>query len=162
MGNITLLRQDATSLPWEGETFHLVYSYHALEHIPDFQRVLTEMARILVPGGGVVIGTPNRKRLVGYLGSKTGTSWRKKIEYNLNDWKYKLRGRFRNKYGAHAGFTARELETALKTCFSEVTNITLDYYRAIYARRKSLLSALARCRLDAFLFPSVYFVGIKR
>jgi ubiquinone/menaquinone biosynthesis C-methylase UbiE len=156
---LTLIRQDATSLPWNGASFHLVYSYHALEHIPDFHAALAEMARVLTPGGLMVIGTPNRKRLVGYLGSKSGTSWRKKLAANLRDWKYKLRGRFYNQYGAHAGFSAHELQKALRKSFSAVRDITLDYYQIIYSQKKTLMKIITRLGLDTFFFPSVYFLA---
>ncbi len=159
---LTLLAQDATALPWDTGTFHLVYSYHTLEHIPAYRRALLEMARVLAPGGGAVIGTPNSQRLAGYLGSKSGGSWRNKLAANLVDWQYRLRGRFRNEFGAHAGFSARRLGAAMAGSFSPVRNITLDYYRAVYPGRKSLITALTRTGLNKRFFPSVYFLGLKR
>lgn len=159
--HLVLMKQEATVLPWQEGTFHLVYSYHTLEHIPEYPRVLTEMSRVLIQGGGAVIGTPNRTRIIGYLGSKPGTTWKHKIVYNLIDWKHKLQGRFQNKYGAHAGFSATELKAAIRMHFPHVKNITRDYYHAVYPRKKTLINALFACRLDHALFPSVYFIGLK-
>lgn len=42
------------SLEFEDETFDLVISVHAIEHIPELPRALSEMARVLRPGGHAV------------------------------------------------------------------------------------------------------------
>lgn len=99
---------DAMSLEFADESFDFVFSYHALEHITEPEKALWEMNRVLRKGGGFWIGTPNRSRILGYIGGKD-TSFRQKISWNLMDWRARLSGRFRNELGAHAGFTASEL-----------------------------------------------------
>ena len=103
-----LRRGDATNLEFLDRSFDLVFSYHALEHIPQWERALHEMKRMLTPGGWYCVGTPNRMRLIGYLGAEN-TSMREKLLWNYNDWCARLRGRFRNEFGAHAGFSEVEL-----------------------------------------------------
>lgn len=88
-------------LKFPANSFDLVYSFHAIEHIPDPQLALREMSRVLKPGGLFVIGTPNKSRLVGYVGS--ATTFRNKIRWNLQDWIKRMRGKWRNPI-AHAGF----------------------------------------------------------
>src|SRR6185369_15107300 len=88
----------ATALEFPDGWFDLVYSYHALEHIPDFRRALSEMKRVLADDGRYFVGTPNRQRLIGYLGSQN-TSIRKKILWNASDWSARMRGKFRNEFG---------------------------------------------------------------
>lgn len=44
----------AENLDFEDETFDVVISVHALEHIPELRRALEEIARVLVPGGRAV------------------------------------------------------------------------------------------------------------
>ena len=151
---------DAMALDFPDDYFDFVYSYHALEHISDPRKALSEIARVLRTGGGYCIGTPNRSRVVGYLGSKTAT-WKQKFQWNIIDWKARFAGKFRNEYGAHAGFSASELQGLLSERFEDTVNITNDYYYAVYRRHYSLLSQLIRVRLDKWLFPSVYFFGIK-
>jgi len=67
--NWLLLRADVLDLPFEDASFDAVLYYHVIEHGPNPARSLAELARVLRVGGGMLIGTPNRARLVGYLGS---------------------------------------------------------------------------------------------
>lgn len=159
-GLADLRHGDATALEFEDGAFDFVFSYHALEHIPDYRKALQEMRRVLVDGGAYCVGTPNRARLVGYLGSKDATIGQK-IAWNLVDWSARARGKFRNEYGAHAGFTCDELREDLQSVFAQVDEITLPYYQQIYSRHESLITALDRSGLGRFLFPSVYFMGRK-
>lgn len=155
-----LHRGDATRLAFADGTFDFVYSYHVLEHIPDYGRALEEMRRVLAKGGGYLIGTPNRLRLVGYLGS-AGVSWRDKLAWNVADWTARLRGRFRNEYGAHAGFSSAELRGILETVFGKTEEITARYYLGVYRSHARLVRWLDRLALGRFLFPAVYFTGTR-
>src|SRR5208282_1017703 len=64
-----LLSMDARDLTFAGESFDMAFSFHALEHIPQPQRALSEMARVLRRGGVYLIGTPNKSRLLGGFSS---------------------------------------------------------------------------------------------
>jgi len=152
---------DATAMRFGHGSFDYVYSYHALEHIPNFRKALDEMSRVLADGGGYCVGTPNSARLIGYLGSKDATL-SEKVTWNIGDWRARMRGRFRNEFGAHAGFTNDELSAELRAAFGDVSDITLDYYRAVYAKRQTLVQGLHSSGLGRLLFPSIYFVGAKK
>lgn len=54
-GRITLVWQNADQLPFPDNTFDAVACLEALEFMPDPQRVLQEMARVLRPGGVFLI-----------------------------------------------------------------------------------------------------------
>jgi SAM-dependent methyltransferase len=151
---------DATCLEFSDGDFDFVYSYHALEHISDHMKALAEMHRVLKKGGAYLIGTPNRSRLLGYLGS-AGVSWRDKLAWNLTDWKARLRGRFRNEFGAHAGFTSGELGGALAKVFGNAEEISQRYYLEVYRHHAWMVKLLAHSGLGRFLFPAVYFMGAK-
>jgi ubiquinone/menaquinone biosynthesis C-methylase UbiE len=157
---VDLRRGDATCLDFANGSFDFVFSYHALEHIPGYSKALAEMERVLSKGGAYCVGTPNRLRLLGYLGSKNAT-WREKIAWNLADWKARLLGRFRNEYGAHAGFSSGELKASLAKVFDQAEEITLSYYLRVYQGYAIWVSLLDKLGLGRFLFPSVYFVGRK-
>jgi SAM-dependent methyltransferase len=156
---VNLQQGDATALPFATDSFDFIYSYHVLEHIPRYRDALAEMNRVLAKGGGLWIGTPNRARLFGYIGSEV--SMRQRLEWNVIDWKARLRGRFRNEFGAHAGFTPRELGGELRAVFSQIDEKTLDYYLAIYPHRARTVRLIHNSGLGKFAFPSIYFSGRK-
>jgi ubiquinone/menaquinone biosynthesis C-methylase UbiE len=157
---VDLRRGDATCLEFADGSFDFVFSYHALEHIPAYGKALSEMARVLSKDGAYCVGTPNRLRLFGYLGSKDAT-WRDKIAWNLADWKARLHGKFRNEYGAHAGFSSGELDASLAEVFDQTDEITLPYYQRVYRQYAGWVSLLEKLGLGRFMFASVYFMGGK-
>ena len=50
-----LQQADVMSLPYEDQSFYVVMAAHVLEHLPDPQRALAEMVRVLKPGGTVFL-----------------------------------------------------------------------------------------------------------
>lgn len=51
---------DMRALPFGDGSFESVLSVHSIEHVPDPERVLAEVARVIGPGGTAVFVTPNR------------------------------------------------------------------------------------------------------
>lgn len=51
---------DMRSLPFPDGRFAAVVSIQSVEHVPDPERVLAEVVRVLAPGGTAVFVTPNR------------------------------------------------------------------------------------------------------
>lgn len=151
---------DATALDFPDASFDIVFSYHALEHIPDYHKALSEMHRVLRPSALYCIGTPNRARLLGYIGG--GSTWTEKIRWNLVDLRARLRGRFRNEFGAHAGYTSSELAGILLGHFATAEEVTAAYYTELYGRHSRLLAMILRSGAGRFLFPSVYFIGSRQ
>lgn len=151
---------DATRLEFDDGSFDYIFSYHALEHIDDPRLALREMHRVLKKGGGFWIGTPNRSRIFGYIGGKD-TTFREKIRWNIADWRTRLAGKFRNEFGAHAGFTDAELNEMLADVFSDVRNATDPYFSTIYSNRPTMISTIQRSGLSGVIFPSVYFLGTR-
>jgi ubiquinone/menaquinone biosynthesis C-methylase UbiE len=149
---------DAANMSFPDATFDLLYSFHALEHIEELDAALREMRRVLKPGAVVFIGTPNKSRALGYVGS--ATSLKMKLIWNLQDLKMRARGRWENKYGAHAGFTARELQRLVASTFGPAVDVSLDYYLKLYAKRATLIRLMHKTGLHEFLFPAVYVRAI--
>jgi ubiquinone/menaquinone biosynthesis C-methylase UbiE len=157
---VDLRRGDATALEFDDASFDVVFSYHVLEHVPQYQKAIAEIHRVLVPSGTACVGTPNRHRLIGYLGSREATLYQK-VLWNLWDWKAMLLGRFRNELGAHAGFTSDELGAALGTAFGKTKEISQAYYDCVYYKHAAAVAWLGRSGLGRFLFPAVYFIATK-
>ena len=51
-------RVDMLAMPFEDETFDLVIANHVLEHVDDDVKALTEIHRVLKPGGYAILQTP--------------------------------------------------------------------------------------------------------
>jgi SAM-dependent methyltransferase len=59
------VRGDVTRAPFAAGTFPLVVSFQVIEHLEDPTPYLSEMARLVAPGGAVLVTTPNRLRSEG-------------------------------------------------------------------------------------------------
>ena len=112
------------------------------------------MARVLRPGGFLYLGTPNRHRIIGYLGSHDASAW-DKFRWNLSDYRARLAGRFRNESGGHAGFTEPELMELLRSHFARIEIVSDGYFRQRYPNR--LIATLLRRRwFRRFALPAIY------
>jgi ubiquinone/menaquinone biosynthesis C-methylase UbiE len=150
---------DAQNLRFNNNEFDLIYSYHVIEHITDPVKAISEMSRVLRERGDLLIGTPNRDRLLGYMSGKANL-W-EKTKWNLRDWRDKLRGRFRNELGAHAGYSHTEMREMLTKHFSEVKDVTQQYYEEIYKSKKDYIKWIYKLKLQNILFPAVYYRAKK-
>ncbi len=149
-------------LPFADGWFDAIFYHHVIEHVNDPAKSLVELSRVLKPGGWIFIGTPNRHRLVSSVGAHRQTqwqpTWRNKLNDNLNDWTARLRGRFRNEYGAHAGFSRQELSRLLQRDFGEQRWVTKAYLQHKYLNHRfapavSVIASAPLCQVGA---PSIY------
>ncbi len=69
-----LLQADVMSLPYDDQSFDVVMAAHVLEHLPDPQRALAEMIRVLKPGGMVFLCV-TRPSLFGALVQLLWRTW---------------------------------------------------------------------------------------
>lgn len=157
--HVSLKKQSLMDLSIYNGTFSLIYSYHVLEHVSNPKKALLEMHRALKNNGVLFIGFPNRNRLIGNIGSYHNYTKKQKIRQNLIDYGQKIRGRFRNEYGAHAGFTEREF--LANNIFSEVIPVRNHYFLKKYESKKLIINIIIKTGLSEFLFPSNYFICKK-
>jgi ubiquinone/menaquinone biosynthesis C-methylase UbiE len=94
LSDFELLPARVTDLPFAADNFDIVFYHHVIEHVSNPAGSLRELARVLRPGGLIYVGTPNRHRAVGYLGSFEATT-RQKLQWNLSEYRARLTGRFR-------------------------------------------------------------------
>jgi len=59
--------------PFIRESFSAIHFSHLIEHVPDPRLFLVKVRELLIPGGHVIVVTPNRKGLQARL---LGTKWR--------------------------------------------------------------------------------------
>jgi ubiquinone/menaquinone biosynthesis C-methylase UbiE len=62
-----LMTADAERLPFEPNSFDIVYSYGVLHHTPDTGRAIEEVRRVLRPGGVARIMIYHSRALTGYM-----------------------------------------------------------------------------------------------
>jgi ubiquinone/menaquinone biosynthesis C-methylase UbiE len=60
---ISLQRQDILNLPFEDETFTHVLCWGVLMHIPDVERAISELCRVLKDGGYFIVGEGSMRSL---------------------------------------------------------------------------------------------------
>ena len=65
-----VLQGSATDLPFEDHTFDVAFSFKVLAHVADIEKALSEMARVLRPGG---------KLLAEFYNANSIRSWAKKL-----------------------------------------------------------------------------------
>jgi ubiquinone/menaquinone biosynthesis C-methylase UbiE len=58
---------DAENLPFDNDSFDLVYSWGVLHHSPDTPRAIGEVFRVLKPGGEARIMIYHKRSMVGYM-----------------------------------------------------------------------------------------------
>lgn len=157
-----ITRGDACAMRYPDESFDAVFYHHVIEHVPCPEKSITECARVLKHGGYLYCGTPNRSRLLGYIGSRASLG--DKIRWNLADWKMRLKGKFRNEYGAHAGFTEAELDAMLRPYCSEIHWLTEDYLEFKYGRKlpRPIMRLIVWKPLRSVLAPAIYCWARKR
>ena len=121
---------DATQLAFASGTFDKVLCSEVIEHIPDASQAIREMARVLKPGGVLVISTPNRRSWYGFdrYGVWTGLL-RRRWNHPFDNWR-----------------TMRELRSLLEhdgfTLSSTTTTCYLPGFLATYFLPRPLQSAV--------------------
>jgi SAM-dependent methyltransferase len=58
-GNGALLLADGCHLPFANDTFTAITSFETIEHLEDRSAFVSELARVLAPGGVCLVSTPN-------------------------------------------------------------------------------------------------------
>jgi len=159
--NCMLFRQDLGKLSFSENYFDFIYSYHVLEHVPDPLKVLQELHRVLKPGCSLFIGFPNKNRIVGYIGAHNNVTWKEKLVWNLKDYRDRLKGKFENKHGAHAGFTQKEFLLSAGNIYNEIIPVRNEYMELKYFRKKNIIDIIIKSGLNEILFPSNYFICVK-
>jgi O-antigen biosynthesis protein len=58
--NLCFIHADAGCLPFPAASMDLIVAFEVIEHLPDQERLVRELARVLKPGGVVLISTPDK------------------------------------------------------------------------------------------------------
>jgi SAM-dependent methyltransferase len=72
------LKVDAQNLPFANNFFDKIFCLHLLEHVPDPERVMEEIFRVLKPSGNayIAVPSPNYEKVMGFvIPGYHGTGW---------------------------------------------------------------------------------------
>jgi ubiquinone/menaquinone biosynthesis C-methylase UbiE len=84
-GRVDLRQADLLQLPFENDAFDFVNCWGVLMHIPELERALTELARVVKPGGKVIIMENNVDSFDVVVGERIIRSVKHLIGRPLND-----------------------------------------------------------------------------
>jgi SAM-dependent methyltransferase len=125
------------ALPLPANSFDLVLSHEVLEHVQDDRQAVSEIVRVLRPGGRLVLFCPNR----GYPFETHGIYWRGRYHFGNKPFINWLPRRWRNRLAPHVRIYSRhDLETlfaGLPVRFIERT-IIFGAYDNIIARSPAI------------------------
>jgi MPBQ/MSBQ methyltransferase len=77
---------DALNMKYEDNTFDFVWACESGEHMPDKVRYVEEMARVLKPGGRIVIATWCQREETPEWGGAFSKKERKTLDYLYGEW----------------------------------------------------------------------------
>jgi SAM-dependent methyltransferase len=99
--DISLEVQAAEILPYEDESFEVVLSFDLFEHIAAIDKHISEVRRVLLPGGYYLFQTPNRYSNIIYE-----TLWTKSLQWRRYHPSLHSPGQLRRRMARH-GFETR-------------------------------------------------------
>ncbi len=152
----SLIRADASNLPFPSSIIDFCYCYHVLEHVEDYSACVAEMARVLSEDGELYLSTPNSKRLLAYVMSVSKEPFQAIVRANLGEWLARLKGEFVREKGYHCGFTMKELSNILACSFRKIRIVSDDYtlYMASRTALEPIVKLLSMTRLLRLIAPS--------
>ena len=94
-GVLPIAQTDGVRFPYPDQCFDVVLSFDVLEHIPDTDRHLVEVKRVLKPGGCYLLQTPNKwtNTIFETIRWRSFTAWRAD-HCSLHSW-HQLKRRLR-------------------------------------------------------------------
>lgn len=79
---------DAEHLPFADNTFDMVYSFGVIHHIPNMNRIVEEIRRVLKPGGTAIVSIYNKYSFFIFL---ILIEWFRSREFLKESWRNRLR-----------------------------------------------------------------------
>ena len=117
MSDVDFPKENIQELSFDDSSFDLVLSNHVLEHVPDDQQALTELSRVLILGGAMIITIPG--------------DWRRKYTKTFTHLNYN--GHYRD-YGL-------DILDRMHSSFSKVKKVNLFNYEGLKYAIKPLETA---------------------
>jgi SAM-dependent methyltransferase len=132
------VKMDLHQIPFEEARFNVVFCNHVMEHVDDYHKCMTEIHRVLKPGGWAIIQSPQdwSKATTFEDPSITDPKERERIFWQ-NDH-LRLFGRDYNKVLEKAGFTVKEDKFVMEMPKSRSERYALPMEEIVYYCEKAV------------------------
>jgi SAM-dependent methyltransferase len=163
-GRVKLQQADVTALPFEDASFDHVLMWGVLMHIPEAKKALSELSRVLKPGGKLVLSETNARSLeVTFLEPMIEATRRllgrtarerKRTDLGIEEWQAADAG----------GLLVRKTEVPAIAAFGRTVGLTLDErlageFTQAYTRLPGSMLKRAVYALNRFYFRHVRAPG---
>ena len=102
------VKMDIHQIPFEDNTFDVAFCNHVMEHVDDYVLAMSELHRVLKPGGWALIQSPQDMKYAVTYEDATITDPKEREKYFLQNDHLRLFGRNYNHELEKGGFTVKE------------------------------------------------------
>ncbi len=126
------VKMDLHHIPFEDNTFDVVFCNHVLEHVDDDIHCMAEMRRVLKPTGWAIMQSPQDWSLATTFEDKTITDPKERERLFKQDDHFRIFGRDYNKRLEQGGWTVKEDRFVMEMPEKEATRFALPKEEIIY------------------------------
>ena len=155
--NISFIRGDAQSLPFDDEIFDLVTAFSLIEHVPNKELMISEMLRVLKPNGELLLQFPNKYFFIDF---HTGIPFFSLFPHFLRILILKKKG-----YEGRIDIPCiREIKSTIRDiyCYVEIKKIKINYPIEMIPQRLRLLYKILKILGVLNLVPMGLLVCIRK
>lgn len=146
LSNPAMRRMDLMDIELPNDSHTLVWCSHVLEHVADDRKALSEIFRVLAPGGMLILQVPIRGEVT--LEDFTVTSESERLEKFLQEDHVRLYGLDLKKRIEESGFACEVLSSAsLPLAEQNLYSLKTPFYREVFVCRKP--SQLTKCAIGS-------------
>ena len=132
------VKMDIHQIPFEDNTFDVAFCNHVMEHVDDYVLAMSELHRVLKPGGWALIQSPQDMKYAVTYEDATITDPKEREKYFLQNDHLRLFGRNYNHELEKGGFTVKEDRFVMdELTKQEVKRYALPSEEIVYFCQKS-------------------------
>lgn len=130
------VKADIQNLPFENDTFDVIFCNHVLEHVDDDKKALSELYRVMKPGGWGILQVPIRYQLKETFEDPTITDKKERIEKFGQYDHVRVYGTDYYETLKNAGFEVEKLNLSEKLSDEEIRRFALEKNEILPVVRK--------------------------